>query len=94
MSTGEQIHILHYKGEDIEVHLERDRQGGSRKRSDNPFIIRWNILSLATEESSNINTEEAVDIITEALIARGDGMSVNLPEPENVILDVKYQGVE
>lgn len=72
MSSGEDYYILHYKGKNIEVLMFDNRKEGSTKFSDNPFRIRWDILSIKPESSDVVSTQEIVDVITEAMIAHAD----------------------
>ncbi len=75
MATGRDYYILHYKGKDIEVLMRENRKEGSRKFSDDPFRIRWEILSIKPESFEDTGVQEIVDIITEAFVARGyDGI--------------------
>jgi len=66
MPIGEDYYILHYKERNIEVLMRRNRKEGSTKISDNPFRIRWEILSIKPESFEDISTEEIINIITEA----------------------------
>jgi len=90
MATGKDYYILHYKGKNIEVVMYENNKEGSTKLSDSPFRMRWEILSIKPEEFDDVSTQEIVDVITEAMIARGyAGLRRQLP---NTDVKVKYVG--
>jgi hypothetical protein len=90
MATGEDYYILHYKERNIEVLMHENRKEWSKKFSDNPFRIRWEILSVKPESFEDISTEEIINIITEAMTARGDRDIEKFVEAFDV--QVKYIG--
>ncbi|HFS85193.1 MAG TPA: hypothetical protein ENK72_01080, partial [Epsilonproteobacteria bacterium] len=68
---GNDIYILHYKGENIEVVMKDNRKEGSTKLSDDPFRIRWDILSIASSSLNGVQTEEIIELIQQAMEVYG-----------------------
>ena len=91
MATGEDYYVLYYKGEHIEVMMHQNRKEGSTKHSDNPFRIRWDILSINKPDSlKDVQKEELIELITEAMIVRGnDGIKKFV---KNFDIKVRYIG--
>jgi len=94
---GNDIYILHYKGKNIEVVMEDNRKDGSTKFSDNPFRIRWDILSISSSLLDGVQTEEIIELIQEAMEVyglSGVGQYEEYPMKKGLILDVKvrYRG--
>jgi hypothetical protein len=90
MPTGENYYILHYKRKNIEVLMRRNRKKGSRKLSDNPFRMRWEILSISPGSFDDVSMQEIVDIVTVAMVAYGyAGVRKQLPSTQ---VTVKYVG--
>lgn len=90
MPTGEVYYVLHYKGKNIEVIMSDNRKEGSTKFTDTPFRIRWEILSITPESFDDVTTQELIDVITEAMIARGDKSIEKFVT--NLDIQVKYVG--
>jgi len=92
MPSGEMYYILHYKGKNIEVLMFDNRKEGSKNIKETPFRMCWDILSIKPEPLEEISREEIVDIITEAMIARGYVfLGKQLPHIE---VKVKYTGAQ
>lgn len=72
IATGKDYYILYYKDQNIEVIMSDNRKEGSTKFSDTPFRIRWEIQSISPESFDGVKMQEMIDIITQAMIARGD----------------------
>jgi hypothetical protein len=91
MGTGEDYYVLYYKGEHIEVMMHENRKEGSTKFSDNPFRIRWDILSINKPDFlKGVQKEEIIELITEAMIVRGnDGIKKFV---KNFDIKVRYIG--
>ncbi len=91
MATGEDYYVLYYKGEHIEVMMHENHKEGSTKFSDNPFRIRWDILSINKPDSlKDVQKEELIELITEAMIVRGnDGIKKFV---KNFDIKVRYIG--
>ncbi len=68
---GDNIYILQYKGKNIEVIMERNKEKGSMDTYENPFKMYWNILSLFPESIGEVSTEEIVDVIQKAMESYG-----------------------
>jgi len=68
MPTGELIYILHYKDNDIEVNIKRNSKKSSRKLSDNPFKIVFEILSIFPQSLKNTSKDEILELISEAFL--------------------------
>jgi len=95
MATGEDYYVFHYKGENIEVMMHDNRKEWSKKFTDNPFKIRWEILSINKPDSlESVSKEEIIELITEAMIARGGGESLKMKIVKNFDIKVKYVGEE
>jgi hypothetical protein len=73
--TGEDIFILHYKGQDIELDLRQiNDQTTSLKLTDNPFKVKWKLEKVNNmDELEDITYQEIVDVLTEVLNAYGIG---------------------
>lgn len=90
IATGEDYYILHYKGQNIEVIMSDNRKEGSTKFTDSPFRIRWEIRSISPESFDGVTMQEMIDIITQAMIARGDKSVEKFTT--NLDIQVKYVG--
>ena len=74
--SGEVIWLLHYKGKDIEIDLrDIDNENTSRKITDNPFKIIYELESIRSD-IGDIPKQEIVDILKEILNEYGDGGSI------------------
>lgn len=73
--TGEDIFILHHKGQDIELDLRQiNDQTTSLKLTDNPFKVKWKLEKVNNmDELEDITYQEIVDVLTEVLNAYGIG---------------------
>ena len=73
--TGEDIFILHYKNQNIELDLRRVRDDEtSVKLIDNPFIVKWKLEKINNQdELIDISYEEIVEVLNEVLQAYGIG---------------------
>ena len=77
--------------------MKRNHKDGSTKFSDNPFRIRWDILSISSSLLDGVQTEEIIELIQEAMEVyglKGVGQYEKYPMNEGLILDVKvrYRG--
>lgn len=90
MPTGDVYYILHYKGRNIEVMIFSNRKEGSTKFTDSPFRIRWEIRSISPESFDGVTMQAMIDIITQAMIARGDRRVEKFTT--NLDIQVKYVG--
>jgi len=76
--TGEEICILHYKKQNIELDLKNiNDEETSLKLTDNPFIIKWKLQKVNNmKEIKDISYEEIVEVLNEVLQVFGfDGFS-------------------
>jgi len=90
MATGEDYYILHYKERNIEVLMHENRKEWSKNVNEKPFRMSWEILSIKLDSFDGIGTETIINIITEAMIARGYVfLGKQLP---NIDVHVKYIG--
>lgn len=88
--TGEDYYILHYKGQNIEVLMQENKQEGSSNINCNPFKIRWEVLSIETINMIDTNMKEIISLISEAMISKGYVfLGKQLP---NIDVKVKYVG--
>ena len=73
--TGEDIFILHYKGENIELDLRRiHNETTSLKHTDNPYKVKWKLEKVNNmNELKDITYQEIVEVLTEVLNAYGIG---------------------
>ena len=89
---GNDIYVLQYKGKNIEVCMERERNGCSTSLNDNPFKIGWKILSLSPNSLKGVTTKELVTSIKEAMCVYGyAGMRRKRPHTNvDVTVSVRY----
>nr|WP_320048347.1 hypothetical protein [uncultured Desulfuromonas sp.] len=91
---GNDIYILHYKGKDIEIIMEKNQKEGSTKFSDDPFKIRWDVLSIFSPSMDGVQTEEIVELIQQAMNAfgfEGVGQYQSYPMNEGLNLDISVR---
>ena len=73
-ATGEEIWYLNYKGENLEVRLQRGKESFTIK--ERPYIKHWIFLSITPESLNDVSNKELKNIIKEALDVYGTrGMS-------------------
>ena len=91
--TGENIFILHYKGENIEIVLRNASEESSRKLTDNPFYVTWKLDRIKKPEAlKDVSDEEIIEVLKEALNAYGTrGIKTSVPF-ENTIVKLKVEG--
>ena len=64
-ATGEEIWYLNYKGENLEVRLQRGKESFTIK--ERPYIKHWIFLSITPESLNDVSNKELKNIIKEAL---------------------------
>ena len=63
----ETYYILGYKGKTYEILMRRNYNEGSRKVSDSPFKIRWEIISIVPQIFKEVRYRNIIEAITSAL---------------------------
>lgn len=80
--TGENIFILHYKGQNIELDLRRvHNETTSLKLTDNPYKVKWKLKKVNNmDELKDITYQEIVEVLTEVLKVYGTRGADNIPQ--------------
>ena len=86
--TGNEIYVLHYKGENIEILLRRDYDEEDKKNkvsNKNPYYIIWKLVRINKPENlKDISDEEIIEVLKEALSVYGT-MGIHRYVPQETI---------